>query len=231
MPVFYDEEFGKITVRRSNRATQIRIRVNADGLLNASLPVYAPIFLVKKLIKNSRPDLRKLLASARPKYTFKDGMAIGKSHLLNIQIKPEANFSVVHKKQQINIISPDQETLLLQKNDRLIRDAISNALRLEAKSYLPNRLKFLAKRYNFQYKKVRFSHASGRWGSCSSSGTISLNIAIMQLPFELIDYILIHELSHTKQMNHGRGFWQVVESACPEYKRCRREIKNYTPSI
>jgi predicted metal-dependent hydrolase len=109
--------------------------------------------------------------------------------------------------------------------------SVIDALRMEAMSFLPKRLSFLAEKFGYSYEKVRFSHSSGRWGSCSTSGTISLNIAMMKLPFELIDYILLHELSHTTQMNHSEKFWKQVEASDPLYKQHRAALKKESPSI
>lgn len=230
MPIIQDEEFGKITIRRSARATQVRLRVGPDGTLRASLPLYAPTFLVKRLVKSSRAQLRELLHQSTPQVSYTNGMPIGKSHRLVIQ-PTHGDAAVVRKGQTVTASLPDGRSIQEPAINRMVRDAIIAALRIEAKSYLPKRLSFLANKYDFRYQKVRFSHASGRWGSCSSTGTISLNIALMKLPFELIDYVIIHELAHTRQMNHSPQFWELVSNGDPDYKQHRRALKQEQPTI
>lgn len=231
MPTIIDEEFGTITLRRSARASHVRIRVAPDGRLRASLPLYAPLFLVKRLLKNSRAELRSMLAEQHNETTFEHGMIIGKSHSLLVRQTTTKATTATRHGQQIIVSLPKGGELNDPTNARIVRDTVIEALRIEAKSYLPKRLAFLAEKYGFNYTKVRFSHASGRWGSCSSNGTISLNIALMKLPFELIDYVLIHELSHTVHMNHSDKFWQLVSLGDPAYKNHRRTLKNENPSI
>lgn len=230
MPIIHDEEFGKITVRRSARASQVRLRVAPDGTLRASLPLYAPAFLVKRLIKTSRHELRDLLAQSAPTVTYEEGMRIGKSHVLSV--RPTASNLVLKRRgQQIHVLLPGNKQLNDADVVRAIRDVVQQALRIEAKSYLPKRLAFLSEKLGFSYQHVRFSHASGRWGSCNSAGTISLNIALMKLPFELIDYVIIHELAHTRYMNHSDAFWQTVAVGDPDYKRHRAQLKQESPTV
>ena len=229
MPTITDEEFGVITIRRSARASQVRLRVAPDGTLRASMPIYAPLFLLKRLVKASRPQLRAMLQQAQPDTNYKDGQQIGKSHTLIVQAG--SRVSVARNKQHIVVTLPAHTSLSNADVVRKIRDTSIAALRIEAKSYLPKRLQYLAEQYGFQYSKVRFSHASSRWGSCSSTGTISLNIALMKLPFELIDYVLIHELAHTVEMNHSSAFWSLVEVGDPQYRAHRKALKLEVPSI
>ena len=231
MPTIIDEEFGVITLRRSARASHVRIRVAPDGRLRASLPLYAPTFLVKRLLKTSRDELRAMLAEQHRETVFEHGMLIGKSHSLIVRPTTTKAVTATRHGQQIIVTLPEGKALNEPSATRIVRDTIIEALRIEAKSYLPKRLAFLAEKYGFKYEKVRFSHASGRWGSCSSNGTISLNIALMKLPFELIDYVLVHELSHTIQMNHSDKFWDLVKKGDPQYKIHRRALKNENPSI
>jgi len=231
MPVIQDKEFGNITIRRSSAATQVRVRVAPNGSLRASLPRHAPIFLVKHLVKSSRNELRAILAKSKSEYKFEDGIQIGKSHTLSIVSSPDNDFYVKRHGQTITVKLPNNKQINDIDVSRKVRDTVITALRVEARSYLPKRLLFLANKFGYEYEKVRFSHASGRWGSYSSNGTVSLNIALMKLPFDLIDYIIIHELAHSKQMNHGKNFWALVESADPNYKIHRRVLKSQNPTL
>lgn len=229
MPSVHDHEFGDIIVRRSVRSSSIRISLTPTGALKASMPPYAPIFVLKRFINSSRMQLRTILQQQSPAYKLENGAEIGKSHKLIV--KKGVTTSVKRYGQQILVIlSPDNE-LTDPSLERLIRDMIIKCLRIEAKSYLPKRLEFLAEKLGCHYDNVRFSHSGGRWGSCSSTGTISLNIALMKLPFPLIDYVIIHELCHTKQMNHSPKFWSLVESADPSYKLHRKMLKSHSPAI
>ena len=80
-----------------------------------------------------------------------------------------------------------------------------------AKAYLSTRLNTLAKRHGFQYKKISFKSMMTRWGSCSAKNNISLNILIAQLPKELQDYIILHELLHTRIKNHSKAYWAELD--------------------
>lgn len=231
MSIIHDDEFGTITLRRSAKATHVRIKVAPDGRLRASLPMYAPLFLVKRLLKSSRNELRAMLQEHHSDTSFEHGMTIGKSHTLVVRGTSAASPVAKRHGQQIILSLPSDKTMSSSDVVRSLRDAIIIALRVEAKSYLPKRLAYLAKLYSYSYERVRFSHASGRWGSCSSNGTISLNIALMKLPFELIDYVLIHELSHTVHMNHSEEFWRTVAVGDPQYKIHRSALKSENPSI
>ncbi|MDO5481085.1 MAG: M48 family metallopeptidase [Candidatus Saccharibacteria bacterium] len=111
------------------------------------------------------------------------------------------------------------------------RDQKKKLLMKQAKDFLPYRLDYFAKLYGYHYDRLRFSHANTRWGSCSSNGTISLNIGLMNLPEKLRDYVLIHELAHLNHMDHSKAFWAEVGSHDKNYRDHRRRLKGYSPSV
>ena len=226
-----DKEFGEIKIRKNKLARSVKLSVGVDGNLRASIPYYSPEFAVRRLVNGSRDEIRKMLATHNAKNSYQDGDLIGKTHTLflrkflgeEIKISNEGNQILVQIPQELAFENP-----LVQSE---IRKTVSKILRKQAKAYLPRRIDFLAEKYGFSFEKLRFSHTGTRWGSCSSSGTISLNIALMNLPHHLIDYVIIHELCHTRQMNHSSKFWQEVEKYCPDYKKYVQEIKQFSPTI
>ncbi len=100
-------------------------------------------------------------------------------------------------------------------------------LRTEAKAFLPGRLRELAAMYGFEFNQVRIKHNVSNWGSCSSKGNINLNLNLMRLPEHLRDYVMLHELCHLKQMNHGPEFHALLGSLCPDWRECKAKLKEY----
>lgn len=226
-----DKEFGEIKIRKNKLARSVKLSVGVDGSLRASIPYYSPEFAVRRLVNGNRDEIRKMLATHNAKNSYQDGDLIGKAHTLFLRKFLGEEIKISNEGNQILIQIPqglDFENPLVQSE---IRKTVSKILRKQAKAYLPRRISFLAEKYDFNFEKLRFSHTGTRWGSCSSSGTISLNIALMNLPHHLIDYVIIHELCHTRQMNHSSKFWQEVEKYCPDYKKYVQEIKQFSPSI
>ena len=115
------------------------------------------------------------------------------------------------------------------------RDAKKKILMKKAREYLPYRLEYYAKLYGYKYDKIRFSHASTRWGSCThhpdGSIVISLNIGLMNVPELLRDYVILHELSHINHPDHSSAFWAEVGSHDPRYKSHREKLKMFSPGV
>ena len=226
-----DKEFGEIKIRKNKLARSVKLSVGVDGSLRASIPYYSPEFAVRRLVNGNRDEIRKMLATHNAKNSYQDGDLIGKTHTLFLRKFSGEEIKISNEGNQILVQIPQELAFENQLVQSEIRKTVSKILRKQAKAYLPRRIDFLAEKYGFNFEKLRFSHTGTRWGSCSSSGTISLNIALMNLPHHLIDYVIIHELCHTRQMNHSSKFWQEVEKYCPDYKKYVQEIKQFSPSI
>lgn len=113
--------------------------------------------------------------------------------------------------------TPDEGTAGLSA---LLGKALAKVLRDEAKSLLPAKLSFLARRHGFEYKAATVKHNSSNWGSCSGLGNINLNLNLVRLPEPVCDYVLLHELSHLRHPDHGKGFHSLLEELCAD--NCHR---------
>lgn len=225
-----DPEFGEIGLRRSRLSRNIRLKLDSRGVISITLPKRAPLFLAKQLLNDSRASIRSSLAKIRKdKPQYQDGDIIGKVHRLRIEQDDSVGYSHRLDKNELVVFTPVAAPADMVQ--QTIHEGIAKALRVQAKSYLPRRLKSLADAHGFYYSKLRFSSAGTRWGSCSSEGTISLNIWLMQLPFELIDYVILHELSHTRHMNHSDAFWDELSKFAPNYRDLRRDLKRHHPYV
>ena len=227
MPEFHDSEYGRVVVRKNRLSKSIRFSISPKGNLQISAPLYVPMSAVKLLMKRSALDITKLMSQT--KIVYDESQQIGRSHRLVVRITSDTK--IYYKKPVIyaEVTSVNElRSSMIQQN---VRTYVIKALTIEAKAYLPRRLHHIASVMKVSYKKLRFSHAKSRWGSYSSQGVVSLNIALMKLDHELIDYVLIHELAHTIELNHSREFWNIVKQYCPDYIAKRKKLKDYSPNI
>ena len=115
--------------------------------------------------------------------------------------------------------------------DNIIQDGIKYTLRetyrIEAKQILPAKLQALAVKFGFSYNRLFIKAQKSVWGSCSSNRNINLNLQLMRLPDELIDYVLLHELTHLKVHKHGPEFWNYLCSMMPDARDRNNKLKQY----
>lgn len=99
-------------------------------------------------------------------------------------------------------------------------------LKKRAEKVFSERVAFYAKNVNVDYAKITVKAQKTLWGSCSKNGTLSFNCLLLLASTELIDYVIVHELCHRKQMNHSYAFWREVERVLPDYKSRRKKLKD-----
>ncbi len=83
--------------------------------------------------------------------------------------------------------------------------------------------------YNFSHSRVAIRNQKTRWGSCSKKGNLNFNYKIIRLPENLLDYLVVHELCHLKELNHSKNFWSLVAIAVPDYKSRRSQLRQFSP--
>jgi len=214
--------------RRGNRS--LRLSIASDGEVRVSMPYWLP-YAAGEQFAISKAAWIASHRSAAPT-TLIHGQAIGKAHHLHFTASSEATRPTSRLKlSQVEITHPLHTAPHDHSVQQAARAGAIRALRKEAEQLLPYRLKQLAERDDFTYSSVGIKHLKSRWGSCTSQKDITLNLYLMQLPWHLIDYVIFHELTHTKVMQHGPLFWQELERHVPHAKALRKEIGSYHPIL
>jgi hypothetical protein len=121
----------------------------------------------------------------------------------------------------------DAITRLRNGDDASLQRCYDRFYKRRAEDYIPERLQYFEKLCGKEASSIRFRKMRSRWGSCSSRGAITINTIVMQLPEALIDYIIVHELSHLSHMNHSRAFYAEVARILPEYRSLEKAIKTF----
>lgn len=131
------------------------------------------------------------------------------------------------ERQDESLVLHTKEPLNVARNNK----ALVQWLRHEALAYFEKRIHEFAPRMAVSVSALSLSQARTRWGSCTSKGHIRLNWRLVHLPQDLVDYVIVHELAHLKEMNHSPRFWAVVESIYPDHKTARKALRGHIATL
>lgn len=101
------------------------------------------------------------------------------------------------------------------------------ALADQALQVIPERVRYYAPLVGVTYGRITIRNQRTRWGSCSAKGNLNFNCLLMLMPPEILDYVVVHELAHRREMNHSPAFWAIVESVLPDYRTRRQWLKEH----
>lgn len=225
---FIHPEFGPVRISINARARRIIMRADKE-YINVTAPPFATYKEIERALAKYGCKLKEMQTvkgkTIDSQYSIGDG-----NFKIKLQEYKGENFMWVHNDSTATLMCPEKTDY--NARQEWLRKVIVNAIHEEAKRFLLPRLRELAEKHGFKYSQCSVRNSHSRWGSCSGKGNISLSIYLVLLTEELIDYVLLHELCHTVEMNHGERFWAILDKTCGcNSKKIRNKLKRYTPDI
>ena len=222
----------EVTFFKSNKAKNINISIKPNRGVRVSVPrlvsfknaerfAYQKVGWMKKhLSKMQTLENKTTIFNIDTKFNTKQ-------HSLQIEKKAITAYKDTIQSGVIKVIIPNEFHISSIESQNYIKQAIEKTWRKEAKELLSKRTAELAQIHGFKYTKVSIRNSKTRWGSCSYNNNINLSLHLMMLPDHLIDYVILHELAHTKEKNHGVHFWNLLDKVSGNAKGLDKEVKQY----
>ena len=223
--------YGDIEITTNPRARRIILRARPDALY-ITLPPRATERDLERALAQCGERLKERQQSMQQPAIDKEFCIDAPFFKFCIKEHNSDKFHIRHNGRETTLLCPTGTSLNGEARQEWVRKIIANAMRRRAHEILPARLQELATKHGLHYTAVSLRDSRTRWGSCSSRGTISLNINLMQLPEKLVDYVLLHELCHTLEMNHSERFWAKLDKLVHgNSKQLRNELRRYKCTI
>ena len=229
MKIIKDKDLGEIKLIANSRAKRIIIR-RRNGLLQLTHPTSINHSYIMNTIEEMKPRLLKLAEREIPQRILVPGTEF-RTFSFSLKLNKGSsiqNYYMSLKSGILNISCPlgtDYEDASTQKT---IKELIEKAFRYEANRIFPSKAAHLAQKHGFTFTDVKINKSRSRWGSCSSKKGINLSYYCMLLPEHLVDFIILHELCHTIEMNHGERFWLLLDKVSEgKAKALTKELKSY----
>jgi predicted metal-dependent hydrolase len=223
-------EIGEVTLVKRAGSRTIRLSVTPTGI-RVSMPHWTPYSAAQAFVLSHTAWIQMEQAkTSRP--LLVQGQKIGKLHYLRFEhvLGGQAAGSRVTATEVIVRLSPGEHTSDSEVQKRALQTAM-RALKREAERLLKPRLQSLAEKHGKTFTGFSVKQLKRRWGSCDSHRAITLNLFLMELPWEFIDYVLLHELTHTVHMNHGPEFWAELLRMEPRARSLSKHLRTHQPII
>jgi predicted metal-dependent hydrolase len=218
--------------RRSSQYRRITLSI-LSGRVRVSAPKHLSAKRMKEFLTDQQDWIYKhwlehcALQNQMEKQYINGEQLLYRGNVLNLRIDRDNFHSIRVKLEGQTLVVLLPEDLTDDEYLANIRKSIMSWYKLEARRVLKNKLEVQAKRMQVTYNDFRLKDQKTRWGSCSSRGNLNFNWRIIMAPNEVIDYLIIHELAHLTHLNHSHGFWERVEAFIPEYKSCKKWLKDH----
>ncbi len=220
---------GDVTLIKRRGARNIRLKIDADNKVTVTLPHMVPYIIASEYAKKHEAWIT--TEQSKRTSTLNDQQQIGRLHTLSFVHDPNAHQPTGRVTSKEVVVRHAVPACTTEVQATAKRTAI-RALKLQAKHFLPKRLHDIALREGYTYGKVSVKQMKGRWGSCNQDKDIVLNIFLMELPIGLIDYVILHELAHTRVLHHGPEFWAEMNRHTEiDAKTLRKQMREYHPTI
>lgn len=229
LQLFESRDAQRWSVRVSRRARRLSVRVYPGGRVEVVAPPGASPMTIERFVGTHRQWIEERVAdlSARSptshqvRPTSIELPAIGRKFVVEYRANPAGADA------RVRVILAGEGWLVVSgrlDDEQRIAKALRNWLLGLAQVELGRHLAQTAAQCGLRFDRMQIRRQRTRWGSCSASGTISLNVCVLFQEPGVMRYLLVHELSHTRHMNHSRRFWSLVESLEPEYRRLDRDL-------
>lgn len=227
MYVYPDPELGPIFVKPDRRAKNVTARRKPEGF-TLTVPWQYGEEDVRLVIKQMKPRLLQL--TFPPKSIIDEDTTID-TFSFRATMRRYAlsqNFRMTLKNGELTVFVPQEADISSPDAQEAIRELIRQGMRLEAKRILTQKTALFATKHHLIFNGVKINKSLSRWGSCSRQKSINFSFYLLLLPENLIDYVILHELAHTVEMNHGERFWRLLDTLCGEdSKNLARQARSF----
>jgi predicted metal-dependent hydrolase len=228
-----DKDLGEIRLVKNERARRIIVR-RKDDYFQLTYPPTVSMSYIEKTIKEMKPRLIPLFEKKSNRIWFSpDTILETYSFRLKITVGTLTNGYYMNLKDGLLSIScPAGTDYDAPSVQIIIKEFIEKGFRYEANRLFPVKMKALADKFGFKFTNVKINKSRTHWGSCSSKKTINLSYFCMLLPEYLIDFVILHELCHTIEMNHSQHFWLLLDQVTNnKAKELTKEMKSYKTAL